>query len=186
MEKDSMRVCSIWNSDTQHIYPMMSDPTNKRNGIGQTEMGKEGDLTGKMSLRTNNCCILLSKDSNLSVSKDGKLVLKGLVNHGLFSVDNPDGVGKAGTQVVANIPQEKETLMELHEKLGHLSIQRIEPLLNNSISKTEKANFEYKSCVLSKITKQPFKERSKTFLKPYERLHLDLIGPIDPESSLKH
>ncbi|KNZ57193.1 hypothetical protein VP01_2216g1, partial [Puccinia sorghi] len=84
---------------------------------------------------------------------------------GLFSVDNPDGVGKARIEVVANISQEKETLMELHEKL---------------------ANFECKSCVLLKITKQPFKERLETVSKPFERLHLDLFGPINPESSLKN
>ncbi|KNZ45623.1 hypothetical protein VP01_7981g1, partial [Puccinia sorghi] len=105
---------------------------------------------------------------------------------GIKCAHNPDVVGKVGTQVVANISQEKETLMELNEKLGHPSIQKIESLLKDSISKTEKANFECKSCLLSKITKQPFKECSKTVSKPFKRIHLDLIGPIDLESSLKH
>ncbi|KNZ51685.1 hypothetical protein VP01_3861g3 [Puccinia sorghi] len=58
--------------------------------------------------------------------------------------------------------------------------------MNLSISKSERVNFECKSCVLAKITKQPFKERSTTVLKPFERLHLDLVGPVNPESSLKH
>ncbi|KNZ49644.1 hypothetical protein VP01_4883g1 [Puccinia sorghi] len=50
----------------------------------------------------------------------------------------------------------------------------------------EKANFECKSCVLSKVTKQQFSQRSELVSKPFERIHLDLIGPIKPESSLKH
>lgn len=59
-------------------------------------------------------------------------------------------------------------------------------MLKDSISKIEKANFECKSCVLLKITKQPFKEQLETVSKPFERLHLDLFGPINPESSLKN
>jgi transposase InsO family protein len=39
---------------------------------------------------------------------------------------------------------------------------------------------------MAKITKQPFKTISQTAKKPFERIHLDLIGPIKPESSLKH
>ncbi|KNZ48151.1 hypothetical protein VP01_5874g1, partial [Puccinia sorghi] len=55
-----------------------------------------------------------------------------------------------------------------------------------SIPRSERASFECKSCVLAKIIKQPFKERSSTVSKPFKRLHLDLIGPINPESSLKN
>ncbi|KNZ53951.1 hypothetical protein VP01_3093g5, partial [Puccinia sorghi] len=50
----------------------------------------------------------------------------------------------------------------------------------------EKENFECKSCVLSKITKQLFKKQSTLAEKPFQRLNLDLIGPIQPESTHKH
>ncbi|KNZ48491.1 hypothetical protein VP01_562g3 [Puccinia sorghi] len=50
----------------------------------------------------------------------------------------------------------------------------------------KKENFKCKSCIVAKITKQPFKTKSEVAKKPFERIHLDLIGPIKPESSLKH
>ncbi|KNZ56259.1 hypothetical protein VP01_244g1, partial [Puccinia sorghi] len=84
------------------------------------------------------------------------------------------------------ISNPKESLMDIHEKLGHTSIQRIEPLLGDSISKSDRSNFKCKACTLSKITKQPFKRTSKLSSKPFDRIHLDLIGPIKSKSSLKH
>ncbi|KNZ45887.1 hypothetical protein VP01_771g3 [Puccinia sorghi] len=46
--------------------------------------------------------------------------------------------------------------------------------------------FECKSCVLAKITKQSFNNTSTTASKPFEKIHLDLIGPIDPSSINGH
>ncbi|KNZ59752.1 hypothetical protein VP01_166g14 [Puccinia sorghi] len=130
-------------------------------------------------------CELQAKNSTFRVTKTVQLVLKGRINNGLFTVDNPDYIG-GKNQLLVNVTTQKESLRETHEKFGHASIQRIEQFLDDSISRSEKASFECKSCVLAKITKQPFKERSSTVSKPFERLHLDLIGPINPESSLKH
>ncbi|KNZ53817.1 hypothetical protein VP01_3128g1 [Puccinia sorghi] len=67
----------------------------------------------------------------------------------MFSVNNPDNVGEIKSQVVTNISQEKETLGELNEKLGHPSIQIIEPLLNESISTAENKSFKCKSWYLA-------------------------------------
>ncbi|KNZ48109.1 hypothetical protein VP01_58g2 [Puccinia sorghi] len=39
---------------------------------------------------------------------------------------------------------------------------------------------------LAKITKKPFKGISATAEKPFEKIHLDLIGPIDPKSKEGH
>ncbi|KNZ56673.1 hypothetical protein VP01_2349g4 [Puccinia sorghi] len=130
-------------------------------------------------------CELSSKNSKFEVSNEGKLVLEGTVNNGLFSVKNPTEVGNS-KNVSANLMNVNESLTELHEKFGHASIQRIEPILDNPISKDEKANFECKACILAKLTKKPFKEVSTLAKKPFERIHLDLIGPITPESSMKH
>ncbi|KNZ60394.1 hypothetical protein VP01_1560g7 [Puccinia sorghi] len=120
------------------------------------------------------------------ISKEGRLVLKGKVNNGLFSVKHPDSVG-ATAKHTSNTTNHHEALRDIiHKKFGHASIQRLKPLLPNSVSKCKRDNFECKSCVLSKITKQPFNRKSTTARRPFERLHLDLIGPINPESSRKH
>ncbi|KNZ53814.1 uncharacterized protein VP01_3129g2 [Puccinia sorghi] len=55
-----------------------------------------------------------------------------------------------------------------------------------TISVEERSAFECKSCVMVKITKQPFKGISQTASKPFEKIHLDLIGPIDPKSRERH
>ncbi|KNZ46553.1 hypothetical protein VP01_7173g1, partial [Puccinia sorghi] len=45
-------------------------------------------------------------------------------------------------------------------------------------------NFECKDCILSKITKQSFNLESHRASKVFERIHLDLIGPIIPQSKI--
>ncbi|KNZ56080.1 hypothetical protein VP01_24g6 [Puccinia sorghi] len=130
-------------------------------------------------------CHLHSQNSKFTVSKDGKTVLVGRITGNLFSVDKPDKHNNV-TQSSAHLAAKKDSLMEIHKNFGHASLQRINPLLENSISKAKKDNFECQACVLSKITKQSFKELSEFVSKPFKRIHLDLIGPINPESSLKH
>ncbi|KNZ54529.1 hypothetical protein VP01_2923g1 [Puccinia sorghi] len=143
------------------------------------------NLISAGELDAKGCC-LNAKNSTFAVSKHGQIALKGNISNGLFSVKNPDSVG-AKTQPLANVSSSMTTsLQEMHEKHGHASLQRLQPLLGDSFSKAEINSFECKSCVLSKITKQPFKISSKLATKPFERIHLDLIGPIKPESSLKH
>ncbi|KNZ59388.1 hypothetical protein VP01_1742g3 [Puccinia sorghi] len=130
-------------------------------------------------------CALRSEKSSFIVTKDGRTVLKGSIKDGLYSVNNPSATGLV-TSPSANLSTEKETLRETHEKFGHASVQRLDPMIDSSISRSERESFECKPCILAKITKQPFKAESKLANKPFERLHLDLIGPIKPESSLKH
>jgi hypothetical protein len=43
-----------------------------------------------------------------------------------------------------------------------------------------------KTCAAIKVTKASFKHRSTTASKPFEEIHLDLIGPISTMSHLKH
>ncbi|KNZ52979.1 hypothetical protein VP01_337g6 [Puccinia sorghi] len=137
---------------------------------------------GKLSLKG---CEVHSKNSTFNISKGNQPVLKGTINNRLFTVNNPNCIGDENQHSV-NVLTPHESLKEEHEKFGHTSIQRIDSLIDKSILKSERVNFECKSCILAKITKQPFKERSKTVSKPFEQLHLDLVGPINPESTLKH
>ncbi|KNZ53938.1 hypothetical protein VP01_3096g1 [Puccinia sorghi] len=55
----------------------------------------------------------------------------------------------------------------LHKSLGH-------------------ASEECKSCAVVKITKASFKHQSSMASKPFEKLHLDLVGPISPISYKHH
>jgi hypothetical protein len=70
----------------------------------------------------------------------------------------------------------------LHKSLGHVSYSRI----RNKISIPVTAPEICKSCAIVKITKASFKKRSSAASKPFEELHLDLIGPISPMSHKKH
>ncbi|KNZ59065.1 hypothetical protein VP01_1805g1 [Puccinia sorghi] len=58
-------------------------------------------------------------------------------------------------------------------------------LLASSQLCKKKFNFECKSCIISKITKQAFKLKSRPTSKVFERLHLDLVGPINPQARNK-
>ncbi|KNZ53408.1 hypothetical protein VP01_3247g2 [Puccinia sorghi] len=120
-----------------------------------------------------------SESDRFKVLKEGRLVMQGSIKNNLFSIDKPIAVGKSPKNLFTTQPP---TLQELHKSYGHSSIGRIEKLLPHSISEAEKSSFECKSCVLAKITKKPFKGISTTATKPFEKIHLDLIGPIDPTS----
>ncbi|KNZ49290.1 hypothetical protein VP01_5106g1, partial [Puccinia sorghi] len=133
----------------------------------------------------DNGCTLTSGNQKFLVKKNNRIAFAGKIKNGLFSVDNPDTVGSSNS-VMANLSESCESLQELHEKFGHASVQRIANLSSSKFASTELANFECKACVLAKITKQSFKSKSELAKKPFERLHLDIVGPIKPESSLKH
>jgi transposase InsO family protein len=70
----------------------------------------------------------------------------------------------------------------LHKSLGHVSYGRIRNKLGILIKTPEIC----KSCAVVKITKASFNHRTSTASRPFEELHLDLIGPIDPMSHKKH
>ena len=79
-------------------------------------------------------------------------------------VSNPDKVGHL-VYYSANFANTLEKgLKTIHKTYGHVSLQRIEPFIHQTISKAKQENFECKACILSKITKQPFKEKIKTNL----------------------
>ncbi|KNZ48282.1 hypothetical protein VP01_577g8 [Puccinia sorghi] len=130
-------------------------------------------------------CTLASKNASFTVSKDDRLAFSGKIEKGLYTIKNPVSIGKENNYSV-HLANQEESLKETHERFGHASLARLEKILGKSISNAEKRNFECKSCVMSKITKQPFKHQSKLADKPFERLHLDLIGPIQPESAHQH
>ncbi|KNZ50444.1 hypothetical protein VP01_4422g1 [Puccinia sorghi] len=129
-------------------------------------------------------CQIHSESGNFYVKKNGTLALKGKVTGNLFTVDNPTNIGPTNKE--AHYSPNGDLIKEIHESYGHASIQRLSHVLHSHISNQEKLNFQCKSCVMSKITKKPFKLTSQEVEKSWERIHLDLIGPIKPQSLGQH
>ncbi|KAI7935206.1 hypothetical protein MJO28_016844 [Puccinia striiformis f. sp. tritici] len=130
-------------------------------------------------------CQIVAKKGSFTVSKEQQDLFKGSIDSNLFLVDNPDAVGGfVKNEANLSIPS-AETLKAIHEKYGHASIQRIDSLIPSTISKEERDSFECKACILSKITKQSFNSDSTPASKVFERIHLDTIGPITPESKIR-
>lgn len=75
--------------------------------------------------------------------------------------------------------------MEIHQNYGHASISRLETITKNIPSKT-KTNFECIHCVKNKITKSTFKGKSVNADKPFEKLDLNLMGPLKLQSNGGH
>ncbi|KAH9443964.1 hypothetical protein Pst134EB_033136 [Puccinia striiformis f. sp. tritici] len=130
-------------------------------------------------------CQIVANQKGFEVSKNGRHLFGGKIENHLFTVANPDAVGGSIKHTAHFTQSGTESLKLIHEKYGHASIQRIDHLIPSSVSKAEKDAFECKSCILSKITKQPFKAESQSASKVFERIHLDIIGPITPESKIK-
>jgi hypothetical protein len=118
------------------------------------------------------------------MKKNGIKLFRGRIKSNLYTVKNTDSIG-ANNNFAYYIKDSKPTLKEIHERYGHTSIQRINKLNPDSISKAERDNFECKACVLAKITKQLFDLGSRPTSKVFQLLHLNLIGPITPKAKIK-
>ncbi|KNZ63834.1 hypothetical protein VP01_1095g1 [Puccinia sorghi] len=123
-------------------------------------------------------CSLTAKGGRFRVKKATDVVVQGFINNGLYSVDEPISVGNIDRVETVHVT----TLQEIHESFGHASLGRLNQFIPSSFSQSEKSTFECKSCAVSKITKQPFKGISATATKSFDKIHLDLIGPLDPPS----
>ncbi|KNZ50330.1 hypothetical protein VP01_4489g2 [Puccinia sorghi] len=87
---------------------------------------------GQLSLKG---CEVRAKNSTFNVFKGNQPVLKGTINNGLFTVNNPDCIGDEN-QHSMNVLTPHESLKEAHDKFGHTLIQRIDLLINKSILKS--------------------------------------------------
>ncbi|POV99253.1 hypothetical protein PSHT_13735 [Puccinia striiformis] len=142
------------------------------------------NLISAGALLKKGCQIVATRDS-FTTSKEDLNLFKGLIDNNLFSVDTPDATGGFINNVANVSTSTMETLKAIHEKYGHASLQRIDSLIPSTISRAERDSFECKACILSKITKQSFNSDSTPASKVFKRIHLDIIGPITPESKIK-
>ncbi|KNZ60815.1 hypothetical protein VP01_1496g6 [Puccinia sorghi] len=67
---------------------------------------------------------------------------------------------------------------ELHKSLGHVSYTRLRQKLGVPLKNITQCE----AFALGNIKKASFKSKHQTALRPFEELHLDLIGPISPTS----
>ncbi|KNZ59151.1 hypothetical protein VP01_1793g1, partial [Puccinia sorghi] len=67
---------------------------------------------------------------------------------------------------------------ELHKSLGHVSYGRLRQKLGIPLRNITSCEV----CALGKIMKTSFKSKHQRAARPFEELHLDLIGPISPIS----
>lgn len=70
----------------------------------------------------------------------------------------------------------------LHKSLGHVSYHRLRKKLGVALKIVKNCE----SCAVSKITKASFKSVHKPASRPFEEVHLDLMGPIWPPSYQGH
>ncbi|KNZ56017.1 hypothetical protein VP01_251g9 [Puccinia sorghi] len=81
-------------------------------------------------------------------------------------------------QLVVNLLSFLSAAEELHKALGHVSYARIKQKLGIPLKNITRCE----ACALGKITKASFKSKHQRASRPFEELHLDLIGPISPTS----
>lgn len=83
-------------------------------------------------------------------------------------------------QVTCDLSSTK--LLDLHLKLGHASVERMEKHLGYGISSEIAKSFECVGCKKSKISKSQFNRSQSPAARVFNRLHLDLMGPLNPIS----
>ena len=105
-----------------------------------------------------------------------KVLTKGEV---LYSVEQ-----EAGTMWIkpTDVPVNKVTLMDLHERYGHISFDTLKSMPEGQIYHG-KAAPKCEACIAGKSVKPPARKAEKPIRseQPLERLHADLIGPFAKE-----
>lgn len=114
------------------------------------------------------------KPSSFSLSSQGKIIISGHIVNNLFVIDMSTKSKKAYYS--------SSELLQIHRSLGHASIDRMEKYLKLTIPANQKHKFECINCDKSKITRKPFSGHQQPANCCFERIHLDLMGPINPTS----
>lgn len=123
-------------------------------------------------------CSLKSSKGQFRLIRNNQCLLEGKIIKNLFVVNKPKSIGQNNCYLSTSKNSAIST-WDLHLSLGHASIGRLREIpylkLNNE-------DFFCKDCALGKITKSPFKIQATLATKPFERLHLNLVGTIKPDS----
>jgi transposase InsO family protein len=81
------------------------------------------------------------------------------------------------------VPQREVTLQELHQIYGHAGIDDLKKLVKatDGIKLTDVNKFDCTTCQLGKSTKQISRKPPQRATKPFQMIHMDVVGPIQPE-----
>lgn len=120
------------------------------------------------SLRVNSS----NSPCSFSLVFHGKTLFVGKVLNNLFVIDMDRKINQG---LYSN-----NDLHEIHRTLGHASLGPMEKFLNKSISTKDKEAFECLDCDRSKIKKSPFPQTQEPAKKDFDRIHIDLMGPLNP------
>lgn len=125
------------------------------------------NLLSVRSLVLFNYDVQFCKNS-FSIYKDKKLVIDGryMGNLPVIQFSNSEHFSHLSSSEL------------LHKSLGHVSYRR----LRNKLGIPLKITNNCESCAVSKITRASFQNKHCHASRPFEELHLDLIGPITPAS----
>lgn len=116
--------------------------------------------------------------------RGGQKLFGGKIVSNLYTLETPKF--NRPNPKLANLTYSLEDdLMEIHRNHGHASIIRLEKITKHIPTEIKK-NFECIHCIKGKMTKSAFKETSKLVSKVFEQIHLDLMGPLKPQSKGGH
>lgn len=136
-------------------------------------------------------CNLFQEQDQFRITRGGQMVLKGLIRDSLFVIEKPKNAGNnllinLTNQILSSSLNQTQSLSDIHKMYGHSLISTLKTILRDQYSKDELNDFQCDGCVKRKITRAPFSATSLPLSKPFKRIHLDLMGPITPQSKAGH
>lgn len=134
-----------------------------------------GALTSRGAKLRVNCNV---NPNTFQVSYDNSILLSGSILNNLFVINMKNR--KMETTHEAHYSNEE--LHTIHQTLGHASVERSKKYLNCTLPSSLKDNFECLSCDRSKITQKPFNHVQPIAQGCFEKIHLNLIGPMNTTS----
>jgi hypothetical protein len=139
-------------------------------------------VLGLLNYRIVQC----GKRIQLFKPKALKPVLTGkLVSDRLFVVDTYDSVRRV--QQVHENEVHYVSLATLHNRMGHVNVRQLKqlPLSVEGLKLQdcgENEKFECEACMRGKARQKPFPDEGSRAQRVLEKIHMDLMGPIDPPS----
>ena len=112
------------------------------------------------------------KKNSFEINKDNKLIMTGCY------------IGNLPSLEFENVKHSTHLSNSefLHKSLGHVSYHRLRKKLGIPL----KIVHDCESCAVAKVTRASFSSVHQAASRPFEEIHLDLIGPIWPASKEGH
>lgn len=140
------------------------------------------NLLSAGALNQAGCTLTAGRDT-FSVTHNNSKIFGGSIVNNLYSIPPP----AFDQNILKNYAKScflktaKAELMKIHENFGHTSLTRLSPFIQH-IPGAVCSNFQCINCISCNITKSSFNQSSNPITKVFNRIHLDLIGPLRPQS----